>query len=70
MVATELLARLGIELDIAGDGRQAVDDRRGPNPGRYAVVLMDMQMPVMNGIEATRALARGPRVRAICRSSR
>ena len=68
MVATELCARLGIELDIAGDGRQAVQMAQA-NPGRYAVVLMDMQMPEMDGIEATRALRADPRSR-ICRSSR
>jgi signal transduction histidine kinase/CheY-like chemotaxis protein/HPt (histidine-containing phosphotransfer) domain-containing protein len=59
MVATELLSRLGIELDIAADGQQAVDLARA-NPGRYAVVLMDMQMPVMSGIDATRALRADP----------
>ncbi len=55
MVAVELLARLGIELDIASDGRQAVQLAR-KNRGRYAAILMDMQMPEMDGLEATRML--------------
>ena len=55
MVAVELLSRLGIELDIATNGREAVDRVRA-NPGGYVCVLMDMQMPEMDGLAATRAI--------------
>ncbi len=55
MVASELLSRLGIEIEIASNGREAVDMVRG-KPGRYAAVLMDMQMPEIDGLEATRML--------------
>ena len=55
LVALELLSRLGIELEIAENGRIAVEMVRD-NPGRYAAILMDMQMPEMDGLEATRLL--------------
>ena len=60
MVATELLSRLGIELDIAWNGREAVEMARAA-PERYAAVLMDMQMPELDGLGATRALRADPR---------
>ncbi|MDP1524364.1 MAG: ATP-binding protein [Rhodocyclaceae bacterium] len=52
-VSRGLLEDVGLTIDIAEDGQQAVDLAR---QHRYALILMDMQMPVMNGVEATRAI--------------
>ncbi|CAN7741181.1 response regulator [Pseudorhodoferax sp. LjRoot39] len=49
-VAVGLLEDLGLAVDLACDGREAVDRVRAND---YDLVLMDMQMPVMGGIEAT-----------------
>ncbi len=48
-----LLAEAGLVVALAEDGAQALALARGQ---RYDVILMDMRMPVMNGIEATRAI--------------
>jgi two-component system sensor histidine kinase/response regulator len=60
MVAIELLARLGIELDVARNGREAVAMAQEA-PTRYDAILMDMQMPELDGLGATRALRADPR---------
>ena len=55
-VATELLEMEGILADSAEDGRQAVEMFRSSAPGTYAAILMDIQMPVMDGYAAAEAI--------------
>ena len=55
-IATELLQELEYVIDTAPDGSVAVEKLRGARPGDYDAVLMDIQMPVMNGWEAARAI--------------
>jgi PAS domain S-box-containing protein len=52
-VSVRLLGYAGLRVDVAGDGAQAVE-MAAQNP--YALILMDIQMPRLNGIEATRAI--------------
>ena len=54
-VATGILASLGLQAQTANDGRQALEMLR---TGHFDAVLMDCEMPVMDGVSATAALRR------------
>lgn len=55
-IAQCLLEERGFEVECVYDGAQAVERIRSAPPGAYDVVLMDIMMPVMDGLEATRAI--------------
>ncbi|MBR4423803.1 MAG: response regulator, partial [Mailhella sp.] len=51
-----VLSMRGIEADLAENGRIAVEKFTGNPAGTYDAILMDMRMPEMDGLEATRAI--------------
>ena len=55
-IATILLEEAGFQLDTAENGKVAVEKIAASRPGDYQLVLMDIQMPVMNGYEAAKAI--------------
>ena len=55
-IAVELLNEYGFLVDTAENGAEAVEKVKKSKPGGYDLVLMDVQMPVMNGYEATKRI--------------
>lgn len=55
-IAVELLSGAGFIVETAENGQIAVDMLSASEPGYYQLVLMDIQMPVMNGYDATIAI--------------
>ncbi len=55
-IASMMLEELGLLVETANNGREAVDKLSSGPAGYFDAVLMDIQMPVMNGYEAARAI--------------
>ena len=55
-LGVELMESRGVRVDVANHGQEGLDRIHTHAPAHYAVVLMDLQMPVMDGYEATRVL--------------
>ena len=55
-IMVEILNEYGFVVDTAENGAEAVEKVKNSKPGNYDLVLMDVQMPVMNGYEATKQI--------------
>jgi signal transduction histidine kinase/ActR/RegA family two-component response regulator len=57
-IVVEILKEAGFTVDVADDGSTAVEMMKGAGDDEYSLILMDIQMPIMNGYEATMRIRR------------
>ncbi len=60
-IARELLEAQGVDVEVASTGQQALEKLRAAGPDGYRLVLMDLEMPQLDGHEATVELRKDPR---------
>lgn len=60
-IANEILMSFGVELERAVNGQECVEKFEQSDIGFYDAILMDLRMPVMNGLEATKIIRKSER---------
>ncbi|WP_269533878.1 ATP-binding protein [Chitinimonas sp. BJYL2] len=64
-IAVELLQAVGVVVEVAGNGQEALDLLRLHDRPPYDLILLDVQMPVMDGFETIRAIRADPKLAAL-----
>ena len=59
-IETEILGEMGFLIETAEDGSIAVEKMKNAHSGDYDLILMDIQMPVMNGWQAAKIIRKLP----------
>ena len=63
-IAVEIIGTTGINVETANNGKEALDKFEEMDAGYYQLIFMDIQMPIMNGYEATKAIRKSKKADA------